>query len=407
MGAAVKRRSLGFLRGRVEEGKVCLTAYKTQRYCGEEHAAEFSRLRVYRKEVEFLFNTDYAEFFDGLSPSPSDLLFEGPLEAGNGRKFTYIDRTAQVGRTYAYFLGSASGDIPLTGPVPVRVRDQEVWWPYARVVDRLRRMEQAYPGLARVEEIGRTARGNALHGVLVGRGERMIGLVGAVHAGESGPELIVPALEAFLEQHRHLLERVCFVAIPSVNWEERDRMVYGLPWYLRVNANGVDLNRNFPADWEQVEYGYGLVSSDPDAATYRGAAPGSEPETQAVMRFFRKYPPAVVFSYHALASFTGNSFLVSRLGEADPDYRWQAEAWSSVYGAAYDEGSEPGTTLSYACSAGSLSNWIYREFGAVCFDLELGRNDPRDCVEDRVSRDLLATCRARHLAGIARVAGQI
>ena len=40
-----------------------------------------------------------------------------------------------------------------------------------------------------------------------------------------------------------------------------------------------------------------------------------------------------------------------------------------AYGAAYDEGSEPGTTLSYACSAGSLSNWIHREFGAVCFDL--------------------------------------
>ncbi len=393
-------RSLGFLRGRVENGRVILTAYKTLRYHRDAQSGEFASIRVFRMPTEFVFGTDYAEYFDGLAPGPKDLIFEGPLPAGNERKFTYVDETARVGETYAYFMASASEAFPPTGPVPVKVRDPEVWWPYARVVERLRRMEAAHPGLAQVLEIGRTARGNALHALRVGAGEHVLGLVGTVHAGESGPELVVPALEAILEHHRDLLKRVTLLVVPSLNWEERDREVYGLPWYLRVNANGVDLNRNFPADWETVEYGYGLDSSDPDAMTYRGASPGSEPETQAVMELFRKHPPAVVYSYHCLGGFTGNSFLASRLGQEDPAYLRQCEAWSRAYGAGHDAGGEASTSLSYGCSAGSLSNWLYREFGAPCFDLELGRADPRDCVEDKVDRALLARCQAKHLAGI-------
>ena len=59
---------------------------------------------------------------------------------------------------------------------------------------------------------GRTARGNALHGVRVGRGERTIGLRRDPRR-ESGPELMVPALEAIWTDSATCWS-VCFVAIP-------------------------------------------------------------------------------------------------------------------------------------------------------------------------------------------------
>ncbi|MBX9928050.1 MAG: hypothetical protein K2X99_03980 [Gemmatimonadaceae bacterium] len=61
---------------------------------------------------------------------------------------------------------------------------------------------------------------------------------------------------------------------------------------------GVDLNRNHTTAW-----GIDNAGSSPTASSeiYRGPAPASEPETQAIERFHAQFPPAVSVSYHTFA----------------------------------------------------------------------------------------------------------
>ena len=62
----------------------------------------------------------------------------------------------------------------------------------------------------------------------------------------------------------------------------------------KANANGVDLNVNFPADWGNGAKNVFFPSSE----NYVGKTPLSEPETIALKRFTEKISPDFTVSYH-------------------------------------------------------------------------------------------------------------
>ena len=68
----------------------------------------------------------------------------------------------------------------------------------------------------------------------------------------------------------------------------------------RVNARGVDLNRNFPTDdWFAEAHRYWHVSTNRDPRRFPGTAPGSEPESRWLHSEIKRFKPDVIVSVHA------------------------------------------------------------------------------------------------------------
>lgn len=363
---------------------------------------EFSNIKIYRREESFVFNEDYDEFFLNMTFSEKCLLvFDGSLTPLNNRKFVYQDESTSVGKTYTYWVQTKSS-VPI-GPYPIKIRDPEVWWSYEKIMGRLTNLKANYPNLVQLSVCGQTTRGLNIPCIRIGNGQCTIGMVGAIHAGESGPELIIPVLEKLLKDHSDVIAKTQIIAIPSVNIDSREAEVKGVPWYIRTNANGVDLNRNFPAQWDTIEYGYGLDSSEFGSVTFRGPAPLSANETKAVVSVFEKERPQVVFGYHALASISGLPALASKFGEKIEPYASRCQFIIENFGKAfYPEPEFTGKYLKFSGTSGSLTTWFFENFKIPAFDFEMGidKKALEICLYDKTDQKILAEYQNRHYRGI-------
>ena len=86
----------------------------------------------------------------------------------------------------------------------------------------------------------------------------------------------------------------------------------------RVNANGVDLNRNFPTpNWERDAKIYWEKRTSKDPRRWPGPKPLSEPESQFLYQQMQSFKPQLIVSIHApygVLDFDGPSVPPSKLG---------------------------------------------------------------------------------------------
>ena len=386
----------------VSDGVVWLSWLKSQPWFVRE-TTEFEHIRIYRKTVDFEFSKDYATYFLNETPEGAAVIFDGALPCVNNRKFIYEDSDVRFGETYVYFIQTRTSE-PI-GPAAAKVRDPEVWWSYRRIVHEMERLADDFSEMVVLERIGKTVLGRDIPALMIGQGPRILALIGLVHAGESGPELMLPVLRTILTTHPELVKKCRVMMLPGLNMDERERMVAGVPWYLRTNAQGVDLNRNFPVQWELTEYGYGMDSSDPTSVTYRGPAPASAPETRAVMAWLKQTPPDLVLCFHALAGICSLPALTSRFAEKDAAFKTECMRMLKPFAAGFfPELSFEKKWLHFATSAGSLPAWCYHEWGIPAFDLEAGAEGNYDQFRfDRTDQTLMTNYRRRHVGGLVEL----
>jgi len=68
----------------------------------------------------------------------------------------------------------------------------------------------------------------------------------------------------------------------------------------RMNARGVDLNRNFPSpDWDQLALQYWAHYYRKNKRRYPGPSAASEPETQWIVETIERFKPDAIISVHA------------------------------------------------------------------------------------------------------------
>lgn len=124
------------------------------------------------------------------------------------------------------------------------------------------------------------------------KNQKYIYLMAGVHGDEVEGIYVLKKLFEWLKTSENI--KIPLIVIPILN-------VDGYRAGTRVNANGVDLNRNLPSKhWspEAREEKY-----------YPGKAPLSEPENKFLVKLFEKFPPKFIISFHSwkpMLNYNGN-----------------------------------------------------------------------------------------------------
>lgn len=125
----------------------------------------------------------------------------------------------------------------------------------------------------------------------------------------------------------------------------------------KANIRGVDLNRQYPADWEVVE---ALAPKSRSYRDYPRPAPLSEPEAEAMARFTQRLNPSLVMAYHS----QGQVIFWNYRGLAPREAALIAQELGRITG--YQPIAEAGT-------GGGYKDWFILRWGKPGFTMEVGR----------------------------------
>jgi len=132
------------------------------------------------------------------------------------------------------------------------------------------------PGQYRI--VGTSVQRLPILSFILGRGPDVTFVLAAIHGNEPAGVSLVRRLGKYLQQQSYLMNgrRVVLLAVANPD---------GMAHRSRFNANGVDLNRNFPAANHVNE-------------RRSGATPLSEPEARVVKQLIDQYSPDRIISIH-------------------------------------------------------------------------------------------------------------
>lgn len=117
------------------------------------------------------------------------------------------------------------------------------------------------------------------------RSYRSLLILGGMHGDEPKSVSVAQRFIDNLESSPPSAQPVRWIVAPTVNPDGYERR-------NRRNAHRIDINRNFPtANWQRGRR---------RSRMFGGDAPGSEPETQAIIALVRRYRPDLIVTIHSI-----------------------------------------------------------------------------------------------------------
>lgn len=260
---------------------------------------------------------------------------------------------------------------------------------YQELASELKALVAAFPTLARLFIIGRSLENRNIYALKISdqpglaEDEPGVAFFGCHHARE-WISVEVPLLigKFLLENYRRdsqvkaLVDSAEIWIVPLVN---PDGLEYSILNYRlwrknrRLNPDGsygVDLNRNYAYGWAYDDLG---SSPEPGSSVYRGTAPFSEPETEAVRNLFQTQRIQAAISYHSYSQLilypwgyvdqpTEDQLLFQQLAEDMAALIYQ------VNGRVYQSGQ---AASSLYVTNGDFTDWAYGYYRIPTFTIEL------------------------------------
>jgi predicted deacylase len=208
-------------------------------------------------------------------------------------------------------------------------------------------------------KLGESVRGRPIMAYRLGeRDEKTVVLLSTMHGDEPRTRKILVSL-----REGRAIRGVDLWVVPTYNPD-------GLARGTRKNARGVDLNRNFPYRW-----------ADLDGPYESGPRPRSEPETRAVVRFLKDVEPHRILSFHQP---------LHGVDQATKNRRYARKVARTLR--------LPRKTFS--CGGvchGTMTQWYNHRFDGAALTVEYGRDPSRRMMRKIAPRRVLRVFSARRV----------
>lgn len=267
---------------------------------------------------------------------------------------------------------------------------------YSSMLGIISTLRSQYSDTLKLFTLGYSATGKAIPMLTMGSGEKKALVIGGIHARE---HLTTKYLLKCIEDYSYALEKgdgtlgeydlkklfsqYTLYIVPCVNpdgleivrsaMKPADNVIVDKLEDYKANYNGVDLNRNFPLAWEQIDNGI----TRPFGYFFKGYKSGSEKETQALMKLCDENEFCFLLSIHVKGNciFWGDQHNESY----NSIYKAFAQDIATPAGLYMTEPTEKATSY-----GGGFENWFRHTYTkpGLCIELVENENIINPCTNE-------------------------